>query len=443
MKLTILGAASPRFPLLLKSLLKRENLSIDRVCLFDLDREKLGLLSRTLLPEIMTHATGRFDLSAAATIEEAFEGADYVFSSIRVGGQHRRALDETHAVELGEIGQETVGIGGFLSALRTIPVMLEHVDFMQRYAPGAMLINFTNPSGIVTQAVHSLSGFSGIVGICDAPQMVATYTAEIYDVDPSEVQILSYGLNHYGWVYSVQVQGIEVLDQLLDCRREEFFAKEPFYKDLEEEMLTTRSIPNEYLYYYTQRERVLANQRNAPLSRAQTISRLDDELYQTLARGTLDPIRAFNEYMDQRNSSYMMLESGKKRSQPVFSLLDQENANGYDAIALDVLGIASGVLDRQMILNIPNNGFDPALRDEDVIEVSARRIGGRFRAQGSASALHPSSLKRIRALKEYERLVIEAVANRSDRAAIQALEANPLIRTDPKTLWRKMGGFNE
>ena len=443
MKLTVLGAASPRFPLLLNSLLRRENLPIDRVCLYDLDRKKLSLLSRTLLPEILDRGGRRFDLSVAATIEEAFDGADYIFSSIRVGGQRRRALDETHAVELGEIGQETVGIGGFLSALRTIPVMLEHVELIQRHAPQATLINFTNPSGLVTQAVHSLSGFSKIVGICDAPQMVATYVAEIYDVDPEEVQILSYGLNHYGWVYSIQVQGMEVLDALLDCQREAFFAKEPFYQDLEEEMLVTRSIPNEYLYYYTRRDRVLANQRNAPLSRAQVISRLDDELYQALDRGGADPIRAFNEYMDRRNGSYMMLESGKSRSQPAFSLLEQENANGYDAIALDVLGIASGVLDKQMVLNIQNNGFDPSLLDEDVVEVSARRIGGRFLAQGSASALHPSSLKRIREMKEYERLVIRAVESRSDTMAIRALEANPLIRTDPETLWRKMGGFNE
>jgi len=443
MKLTILGAASPRFPLLLNSLLRRENLSIGRVCLFDLNREKLRLLSKTLLPEILAHSNKRFNLSVAATLEEALEGADCVFSSIRVGEQAQRALDETRAIQLGEIGQETVGIGGFFSAIRTIPVMLEHVKILQRYSPGASLINFTNPSGLVSQAIHSLAGFSKIIGICDAPQMVAGYTAEIYDVAPSEVEILSYGLNHYGWVYSVQVQGKEVLDELIDHRREEFFAKEPFYKDLEEEMLATRSIPNEYLYYYTQRERVLANQRKAPLSRAQIISRLDDELYQALGRGAVDPIQAFNEYMDRRNSSYMMLESGKRRSQPVFSLLDRENANGYDAIALDVLGIVSGVVDKRMILNIKNNGFDPALRDDDVIEVSARKKGEHFHPQGSSSALHPSSLKRIREMKEYERLVIRAVESKSDHLAIQALEANPLIQTNPKTLWQKMGGFNE
>ena len=95
-----------------------------------------------------------------------------------MGEQAQRALDETRAIQLGEIGQETVGIGGFFSAIRTIPVMLEHVKILQRYSPGASLINFTNPSGLVSQAIHSLAGFSKIIGICDAPQMVAGYTAE-------------------------------------------------------------------------------------------------------------------------------------------------------------------------------------------------------------------------------------------------------------------------
>lgn len=435
MKLTILGAASPRFPLLLHSLLNRTELLFDTIHLYDIDTQKLALLDRTLLTRILASHRNTIRIVLCKTLEEALEGADYVFSSIRVGGQEQRIADELTAMRCSQIGQETVGVGGFFLALRTIPVVLQQVRLLEKVAPKATLINFTNPSGLVTQAVHSLTGFRKIIGICDAPQMVATYASEIYGCDAEDVLLHYYGINHLGWVYGMQLKGKEMLGDLIDTKLPLFFEKEPFYQDLESHIRKTRTIPNEYLYYYEHTKTIVENQKKSPLSRAQTIKILDEELYKALGAGTVDALDAFNHYMDARNGSYMALESGRDRSLPVFSLLEQHNANGYDAIALDVLSSVMGISKKPLILNIPNNGFDPALADDDVIEVSTLPRDGWFAPIGTASALHPSSWALLMQMKSYERKVIEAVASQSERNAIEALGMHPFVGADAASLY--------
>lgn len=438
MKLTILGAASPRFPLLLHSLLNRTELHFEHIYLYDIDKEKLALLGRTLLPRIFEAHSNTIRIVICRTVEEALEGADYVFSSIRVGGQEQRIADELTANKFDQIGQETVGIGGFCLAMRAIPVVLEQVRLLEKLSPNAILINFTNPSGLVTQAVHSLTDFKKIIGICDAPQMVATYASEIYGCDAQDVSIGYYGLNHLGWVYRLKVQGNQMLDDLIDNRRDQFFEKEPFYKDLEAHILKTRTIPNEYLYYYEHTKKIVEKQKRARFSRAQTIKNLDEQLYAALKAGTEDPLQAFNRYMDARNGSYMALESGHKRSLPDFSLLEQFNANGYDGIALDVLSSVMGLINKPLVLNIPNNGFDRDLADDDVIEVSTRMENGWFVPVGTSTSLHPSSRELLLRMKAYERKVIEAVATQSEKVAIEALSMNPLVNGDIEALYRAM-----
>jgi len=131
----------------------------------------------------------------------------------------------------------------------------------------------------------------------------------------------------------------------------------------------------------------------------------------------------------------MALESGRSRSLPVFSLLEQHNANGYDAIALDVLSSVMGISKKPLILNIPNNGFDPSLADDDVIEVSTLPKDGWFTPIGTASALHPSSQALLMQMKSYERKVIEAVASQSERIAIEALGMHPFVGADAASFY--------
>jgi 6-phospho-beta-glucosidase len=427
MKLTILGAASPRFPLLLHSLLQRETLIFTRVHLYDIDTNKLELLARTILPRILAHHTSSLELIVAATLEEAVKDADYIFSSIRVGGQKARALDEKAALACDQIGQETVGLGGFALAMKTTPIVLEQVKVIQKFAPNAVLINFTNPSGLVTQAVHSLTDFKKIVGICDAPEMVADYTSAIYGCSNEEISLRYYGLNHLGWVYSIQVKGREMIDDLIDTKLSRFFEKEPFYRDLEEHIRKTRTIPNEYLYYYIHAQKVLKNQKQSAVTRAEVIEKLDAELYQRLSEENEDPITVFNRYMDARNSSYMTMESGADRSQPAFDLFHQERANGYDAIALNVLSSLLHPSDHTIILNIENNGFDQSLQDDDVIEVSSKAVDGWFIPVGDSEKIPAESKELLVRMKQYERKVIEAISSGEEKDAVAALSLHPFF----------------
>lgn len=427
MKLTILGAASPRFPLLLHSLLQRPHLKITTIALFDTDKKKLHLLHDTLLNALVNHHNSKVMIILAETLEEAIKDSDYIFSSIRVGGQARRAQDEQLAISFGQIAQETVGIGGFSLAMRTVPKVLEQVRCIQSFAPNAVLINFTNPSGLITQAVYSLTGFSKIVGICDAPQLITTHVASIYGCDEVDVQIKYYGLNHLGWVYSIQVRGEEKIKSFINEHLEEFCNIEPFYKDMVSHIRRTGFIPNEYLYYYLQKEKVEQLQRKAPKLRAQQIELLDEELYQKLEQHTVSPLEAFNHYMSARNGSYMSTESGHQRNITHFDLLSQKQANGYDAIALDVLECLIEGSNKQLILNIPNAGFDPNLDDEDIIEVTSQLNGKWFAAVGKAPDIDQECLSLLYEMKRYERAVIKALEEKSEQSIIQALSLHPFV----------------
>jgi len=429
MKLTIIGAASPRFPLLLHSLLSRTDLCFDEVSLFDSDGEKLGLLNDTVLEEILQFHGSRMTLTVSPSLEEAVDGSAYIFSSFRTGGQRMRGIDEAAAISCGQIGQETVGVGGYLLALRTIPVVLEQIKVIERRAPHATLINFTNPSGLVTQAVCSLTGFSRIVGICDAPQIIADYVASAFDCQPEQVGLSYYGLNHLGWAHSITIDGKEVIDELIDHRLDRFFAAEPFYADLEQYIRRTRMIPNEYLYYYVHTQQVLENQRRSGKGRAEVIQGLDATLYAALSARSEDPLKAYNRYIDRRNSSYMTLESSHQRNQRTFSLLDQHTSNGYDAIALGVLSSLVNGSDTPMILNIKNDGFDPQLQDDDIIEVSAVNTGGWFRPMGILPHLPDEARSLLMSIKVFERRIIEAVRSGKSSDAIAALGAHPFVET--------------
>lgn len=428
MKLTILGAASPRFPLLLHSLLKRGDIHIDELYLYDTDQEKLSLINETIIAALLEHTTPSFPIHVAQSLKEAVQDAHYIFSSIRVGGQQGRIIDEKEPLALGQIGQETVGVGGFFLALRTIPVVLEQIEVIRKYAPEAWVINFTNPSGLVTQAVRTLSGFDRIIGICDAPELIATHVATIYGCDVSSVQLKYFGLNHYGWVYSVEVDGVQRLSDLVENHLDQFIALEPFYEGMRSHMVRTGLIPNEYLYYYLHTDQVLANQKGATQGRAESIKALDDWLYKALEEHKATPIELYNTYIDKRNGSYMQMESGYDRNiSERFSLLDMDNSKGYDAIALNVLAALQKGEGETLILNIPNDLICYDLDASDVIEVSASIRDGHFSTRWPCPSLDGEIWSLLKTMKLYERQVVKAIGMRSESEAIKALSMHPLV----------------
>ena len=156
MKIAVIGGAGVRTVIFINGLLARyRKLNIDEVVLYDIDKEKLSVIGK-LCRHVVSRRQEALRVLVAERPEEAVQGADYVVTTLRVGGDHSRVMDESIALSMGVIGQETTGVGGFSMAVRTIPVLMEYCAMIRKYAPNAWIFNFTNPSGLVTQALSSV-----------------------------------------------------------------------------------------------------------------------------------------------------------------------------------------------------------------------------------------------------------------------------------------------
>src|SRR5580692_1184752 len=213
MKLTILGGGGFWMQSLVRAVLARCPDAFGDSCLFEPDpvrRETTGRLAAEVADALGDPGVVRISVYAA----EAFTGADYVFSAIRVGGDRGRVIDEEVALRRGIVGQETTGPGGCAMALRTIPVVLSYCELLSRCSPDAVLINFTNPAGLITQAI-SAQGKVRAVGVCDTPGGTVARLAEFLRAERSGISASYGGLNHLGWVCSVQAGGEERIAALL------------------------------------------------------------------------------------------------------------------------------------------------------------------------------------------------------------------------------------
>src|SRR5215467_13312802 len=185
MKLAILGGGGVRIPLFVRGVLARPGATFSEICLFEPDQTRRDTIGR--LSVAVADALGHRDVvRVTADAEEAFSGADFVFSAIRVGGDEGRVIDEDVALRRGLVGQETTGAGGCAMALRTIPVVLSYCELLARCAPRAVLINFTNPAGLITQAISQHARVRA-VGVCDTPSGTIDRLAEFLGAARDEV----------------------------------------------------------------------------------------------------------------------------------------------------------------------------------------------------------------------------------------------------------------
>mgnify|MGYP000843753989 CR=1 FL=1 len=223
MKLTVIGGGGVRSMFLAKSIAQRaEELHIDELVFMDNDPEKLRIygglaahVARMLCP------TMKFTLTSSA--EEAVTDADYVITTIRVGGDATRVRDERLALDLGILGQETTGAAGVSFAMRSIPALAEYCELIKKLAkPGVKVFNFTNPAGVVSQALRDM-GYDFTYGICDAPSGMLHQFADLYGVDASRIYGECYGLNHLSYFQSIKVDGKEIMPELI--ANDEAYAK--------------------------------------------------------------------------------------------------------------------------------------------------------------------------------------------------------------------------
>jgi 6-phospho-beta-glucosidase len=393
-KVAVIGGGSTYTPELVEGLAtRRKRLPIDELWLHDIDdrrREVVGGLADRMLTR--TGFEGRLSLTGDA--EAAIDGATFVLIQLRVGGQAARLVDETLPLEFGTIGQETTGAGGLAKALRTVPVVLELAELARRRAAhGAWIVDFTNPVGIVTQALVD-EGHRAI-GLCNVAISLQRGIARRLGVDADSLELSQVGLNHLSWITAVKQDGRDRLPEILEAHDQSIAAELKLPVALIREL---GAVPSYYLRYYYAFADVIAEQR-AGYRRAEEVMELERRLLEMYAEPSLDTKPAL--------------------------LNDRGGAWYSEAAARLLASLHDGAGDVQVV-DVRNGDAMPDLAADDVVEVPAHieRDGAHPIPQ---PPMPPATRELVRTIKAFERLAIRAALS-GDRADVRAaLESHPLV----------------
>ncbi len=393
-KVAVVGGGSTYTPELVEGFATRQvRLPVDELVLLDPDAARLepvaGLAARILRKQGWT---GR--LRTTDDRDAALDGADFVVIQLRIGGQATRLLDETIPLRFGCIGQETTGAGGLAKALRTVPVVLDVAEAVERRAnAGAWIVNFTNPVGIVTQAL--LDQGVRALGLCNVAIGFQRHFAERFGVTPDRVRLEHVGLNHLSWERAVFVDAIDRLPELIANTPDEIAEQVSLPVEL---IRSLRVVPSYYLRYYYLPSTVLEEE-HAGEPRAEQVMRIERELLELYRDPTLD-------------------EKPK--------LLERRGGAFYSEAAAQLIASLHGSTGDIQVVDVRNDGALPGLPDDAVVEIAAR-----IDADGAhplpLAPLAPELLGLVQLVKAYERLAVRAAIHGDRNAALHALMVNPLV----------------
>jgi len=431
-KLTLIGGGGVRSPLFVMSLLHwHERLGLQELCLMDIDAHKLHLMGELCL-QIVRRAGNPFRLTTTTDARQALTGAAHVVTTIRAGQDRGRAVDERIALRHGVLGQETTGPGGFAMALRSIPALLEYARLLQEVSPGAWMYNFTNPSGLVAQALQD-AGFERTVGICDGANAGQAALAGWLGVEPERVRAEVYGLNHLSWCRRAWVAGREQMQTALQDERFLQQAQPLFDPQL---VRQAGAYCNEYLYYYYYAEQAVASITAAGQTRGEEIVELNQRLLEQLEEIGIqrDPeraLRAFFGYEARRSATYMHYGSPPERQLLFDAEIPVSAGEGYAGVALAVMDALINGGPCFTALNVPNRGAIAGMAETDVVEVSCQVDAAGIQPL-PVGEIAPAQLNLMRTVKLYERLTVAAVQQRKRQTAVQALMVHPLVLSYPR-----------
>jgi 6-phospho-beta-glucosidase len=403
MKVAVIGGGSTYTPELINGFLSRINqFPLKELWLMDIDAPRLEIVGG--FARRMVEARGSpFTVMLTTNQREAITNASYVLTQLRVGQMEARRKDEYLGKRHGLIGQETTGVGGMAKALRTIPVILNIAADMHELAPWAMLVNFTNPSGLVTQALRKYAPDITAVGVCNAPittKMAIIEKLEIATgkhINPERTELQTLGLNHLSWHRGFSVDGEDVWPQVIESYistlREE---EDPEWDPHMIEVL--RMIPNYYLQYYYYTDKKLASQEEWPPSRAEEVMEIEKDL--------------LGEYADPN------------LKEPPADLMKRGGAY-YSTVATQLLNAHYNDLGETHIVNTRNNGAVKEWPVDWVLEMPAK-ISRKGVTPLPAELLPPVCFGLIAQIKAYELLTVEAAVHGDRNTAYQALLAHPL-----------------
>lgn len=408
-KIATIGGGSSYTPELMEGFIKRyDELPIREIWLVDVEegKEKLEIVGE--MAQRMWDASP-YDVKVYRTLdrEEALKDADFVTTQFRVGQLNARVKDERIPAYYGMLGQETNGAGGMFKAFRTIPVILEIVEEMKRLCPNAWLINFANPSGMVTEAVIRYGKWPRVIGLCNVPVMAMMTEPDLLDTPKDELIYKFAGLNHFHWHKVADKKGNDVTQQLIDRLYDEDNGLPknifdiPFYKEQLEQM---QMIPCGYHRYYYREEEMLDHaleEYQTIGTRAQQVKETEAELFELYKDPHLDHKP---EQLQKRGGAY------------------------YSDAACETIASIYANKETQIVVSTINDGAVPDLPADCVVEVTAY-VGGQGARNVAFGPLPTAERGWLQVMKNMELVTIEAAVTGDYGTALQAFTINPLIRS--------------
>jgi 6-phospho-beta-glucosidase len=404
MKVSVIGGGSTYTPELVSGFLDRvHEFPLEELSLMDIDKHRLQIVGG--FAQRMVQANGSpFNIVLTTDQRESVAESSYVITQLRVGQMQARRTDEYLGQRHGLIGQETTGVGGMAKALRTIPVILEIANEMRVFAkPGALLVNFTNPAGLITQALHQYAPDVGSVGVCNVPVTAQMEILELVEgspgerIDPKRTELDTLGLNHLSWHRGFTVDGEDIWPRVIEAYLAE--AKSDPHSEWDPDTIEVlRMLPNYYLQFYYYTDRKLIDQENWPPSRAEEVMGVEDDLLRKYA------------------------DSGMQ--EPPEDLMKRGGAY-YSTVATQLLNAHFNNLDETHVVNVANNGAVQDWPADWVLELPAR-VSREGIEPLPTKPLPPVCSGLVSQVKSYELLTVEAAVHGDRKAAYQALLAHPL-----------------
>ncbi|HKA85524.1 MAG TPA: 6-phospho-beta-glucosidase [Acidimicrobiales bacterium] len=395
-KVAVVGGGSSYTPELIDGFLARaDRVPVDELALLDVDAERLEIVAG--LAQRMARRAGWRDRAVTWTTDphRALDGAHFVIVQLRVGGQRARLGDETLPLRFGCVGQETTGPGGFAKALRTVPVVLDIADRVARWAdPAAWIVDFTNPVGIVTQAL--LDEGHRAIGLCNVAIGLQREFAGWLDVEPQRIELDHVGLNHLTWERAIRLDGRDVLPGLLADDLDRLAALVGLPASL---VGALAAVPSYYLRYYYLSDDVVAEQRTG-VPRAEEVMAIEAELMAAYRDPSTD-------------------------SKP--ALLGQRGGAYYSEAAAELVASLHDGRGDVQVVNVRNRGAVDGLPSDAVVEVPAVITGDGAQQLPPTGPLPPEMRGLVQEAKAYEDLTLRAALSGSRTTALKALLANPLV----------------
>ncbi|MBL4937832.1 6-phospho-beta-glucosidase [Clostridium sp. YIM B02515] len=400
MKITVIGAGSSYCPEIAMGLIQRkEIMQVDEIALMDIDEYKLQIVGN-FFQRIMKNHGLNTKITITSDLQEAVKNADFIITQIRVGKMDARINDEKIPLKYNLIGQETTGIGGFFCALRTIEAMEKIAETIEQFSPNAWLINFANPSGIVTEYFLKHTKVKAI-GLCNVPITIAETIGDIVGCDYHDLQLESIGLNHLSYITAAYLDGKDVLEQVLKSGNQGPTMANMKRIEIDTDLLRLISaIPSSYLGYYNYRSKKLEELKNEKLTRGEECKLIEEKLMEY--------------YSNEENIE-------------VPEMLNERGGHLYSEAAVSLIESLHTNNHKPHVVNVCNRGVIPFLLDDDVVEVSCFISRDGAESVPLTKNISPASKSLMQSVKLYERLTVQAAVTGDKDTVYEALMAHPLI----------------